>query len=764
MKSYLKIKEEHICDPSYLIDRYVKVDLADKTFKETNICVIYGRAGLGKSSFAKLLALRQNASIINHQASTQDANFLNLCLHIYNELKFSIENYHSEAFENLLKISNIDDINQDEIVDAIIKPLLINNCRIVIIFDDTHLIPTGSTGRKCMEAFLERSSADLKFILCTNFQIYINNSLSICEDTLLVDQEELKEFIKQSPQYHSSLSGINTLLDNTGGAISETLSILRPIASHNSSFRKVIALNDTLKEVNSRYPLCLLGNFKNIDSGLEDDTYLNLKNKSSDRCDFISGIVNIFSVMINDYGVDVDDEIFAVAEKEPLGNQISALFGIWQIDKFLMTGAVEKAAAILDKYENTKNLPHSLSLQFLSYKALVDSGLGNNKEAKDIVTLISREKPEEGVFYKKVEAIVLTSIGMYDRAEEIFFRLISENSSDIINLTSKIFLSYIHSQRGKDKEATEFAFDAAKQMYAKGIRSVSCVPWSVYIYFLKKASENKELEDFVTDILFDRFNLSFDDKRNLINILHIKSFGSFEFCIGDRSMNFLEMAHIGRIIFSTLLCKANLRASVEEIMGTLWPESSEKSARINFDTAVTRLRNSLGKHLGVEGKNYLKVKNGIIFLANVKVDAIEFEKFALRSIKDYDRGNFVSSVSNFIHAENFFDGQFLESIRGIDNLYNMQFYYEKIFLRLIRVGMKHKKNLNEFFDVETLIDSHVYKNLHYYEFVKEIAEYYKEEGRKAEIIRLKKVYRMYLEDNETEPEEIEEIIADTFKN
>lgn len=136
--------------------------------------------------------------------------------------------------------------------------------------------------------------------------------------------------------------------------------------------------------------------------------------------------------------------------------------------------------------------------------------------------------------------------------------------------------------------------------------------------------------EYARTLARQRLGVGITDDGEIVPLLRIRILGGFELrCNGSAVMQAHDFTPGQRQLLAMLLCAPRQQLRQEQVQVAIWPESDAEKARSKFDSALSRLRKSMGEMLGDETvRRSLVLKKGILSLEHCWVDAVEFLRAA----------------------------------------------------------------------------------------------------------------------------------------
>ncbi|MDX2479947.1 MAG: response regulator [Desulfuromusa sp.] len=260
--------------------------------------------------------------------------------------------------------------------------------------------------------------------------------------------------------------------------------------------------------------------------------------------------------------------------------------------------------------------------------------------------------------------------------------------------------------------------------------------------------------------LLEQHLLSTLDENNCrIPLLKVTCLGKFQLQLGRETFQLKQLGQPSRQIFALLIIAPNHSLSLELMMGLLWPESPSRKARNNFDTAHSRLRKALEEHFGQNIKhNYLILEKGMLSLRHMQIDSSLFVEAMESARYHLQREHFWQAEHALWNMERFWDGEFLS---GYDLDGELPRQREKLTqLRLeqlcLLAQLLQRRQQQE--EAARLLQNGLSIDPTYDAIISQLLLLYRQQQDHRAAGLLLDNYRIALQNEEYEPEEIEELV------
>ncbi|NIA05000.1 MAG: ATP-binding protein, partial [Proteobacteria bacterium] len=176
--------------------------------------------------------------------------------------------------------------------------------------------------------------------------------------------------------------------------------------------------------------------------------------------------------------------------------------------------------------------------------------------------------------------------------------------------------------------------------------------------------------EYARTLAVERLGLALLDDGAAIPLLDIRILGGFK--ILHRATTLLqaeELTPAQRELLSLLLSAPEFKLPQTTIQLHFWPDSPPDTARVKFDTLVSRLRKTMARVLPADTVHYyLKREKGMFWLAYCRVDALDFLAAVDRGIRHLRLQECWQAGNAFTAAESLWRGEFAPGITGEDRV------------------------------------------------------------------------------------------------
>lgn len=259
-------------------------------------------------------------------------------------------------------------------------------------------------------------------------------------------------------------------------------------------------------------------------------------------------------------------------------------------------------------------------------------------------------------------------------------------------------------------------------------------------------------------LLEEHLCLVLDEDNSPIPLLKVNCLGKFQLEMEHKTFDFSQVGPALRQIFALLVVAPNHSLSTELLMGTLWPESSANKARNSFDTVHSRLRKALEECFGSRvRRDYLVLEKGILSLRHVQVDSALFTETMGNVRYHMQREHFWQAEHALLKMESLWEGEFLEGY-DLDGKLPLQ-REQLIQLRLEQLVMLAQ--LLQWRQQEEsvgLLKQGLLLDPTHDPTVRQLLSLYRQQNDSNAAGLLLGNYRIALQNEEYDPEEIEELI------
>lgn len=166
----------------------------------------------------------------------------------------------------------------------------------------------------------------------------------------------------------------------------------------------------------------------------------------------------------------------------------------------------------------------------------------------------------------------------------------------------------------------------------------------------------------------ERIGLGFKDSGEAVPHIEFRTLGGFTLLMGGVPLLNAESLTPGqRELLCLLLASPGLKLAQDSAQLHFWPDSSPGAAKTKFDTMMSRLRKTLAEVLpDTLAHCHLNRDRGMIWLANCRVDALDFLEAARRGLEHSRQQEFWQAGNAFTRADALWQGEFAPGITGED--------------------------------------------------------------------------------------------------
>ncbi len=317
------------------------------------------------------------------------------------------------------------------------------------------------------------------------------------------------------------------------------------------------------------------------------------------------------------------------------------LLMIWNAEVAMARGDLDQAEKFIQQglrsgfYGET---PH-LRSQFLHILACIYAIRQRKGEAIDALEESRRLRAEVGGPYYLVlndlmSGIIYAHLGMAEQAETYLVRTIQGVETigvEYFRACALLFGAFLQLRANRPKKAVKGLAEGLAIMRQYGYVHVhGWYPENMQELLAMAVAQGVE-RDYARLLARQRLGLGITDEGEAFSLLRIRILGGFVLSCGDRVMQTQDFTPGQRQLLTMLVCAPNHQLRQEQVQVAMWPESTAEKARSKFDSALSRLRKSMGEMLGEEEvRRSLVLKKGILSLEECWVDAQEF----LQAAKD----------------------------------------------------------------------------------------------------------------------------------
>jgi len=333
----------------------------------------------------------------------------------------------------------------------------------------------------------------------------------------------------------------------------------------------------------------------------------------------------------------LEQESYAAPEGRFLPGAITQpLLQTWKAEVAMAHGNLEEAEKLIQqglRLEFYGDTPH-LRSQFLHLEAVLYGIRQRKDEAIDALEESRRLRAEVGGPYYLVlndlmSGITYAHLGMFDQAETYLKRTVEGATAvgvEYFQASAAFFMAYLYLRGKRPKKAVKELGAGLAIMRRHGY--VHLYGWypDLMRELLIVAVVNDIEREYARALAQERLGAGITDEGELFPLLSVCILGGFELaCDGRGAMQAQDFTPGQRQLLAMLVCAPKQQLRQEQVQLAIWPESDAEKARSKFDSALSRLRKTMGEALGDETvRRSLVLRKGILSLENCRIDAQEF--------------------------------------------------------------------------------------------------------------------------------------------
>ena len=353
---------------------------------------------------------------------------------------------------------------------------------------------------------------------------------------------------------------------------------------------------------------------------------------------------------------------------------------IWEMDIAINQGRFEEALDLAERalaQRHSPLCPHLRSL-VLQLKALVLALRRQCDQALPVAAESRRLRDLSGGPYfialnKLVVGLTYSYCGRYNQAVQLLSAGIEETrrtSTEYFEACGLLHRASVYLRAGARQPAGRDIKAGLRLMRRNAYRHLwSWTPAAMREVLAFAVAQRLEPE-YARTLAAGRLGLALLDDGTAIPLLNIKTMGGFKIlhCAAPL-LHAEELTPAQRELLCLLLSAPEFKLPQETIQLHFWPDSPQDTARVKFDTLVSRLRKTLAQILPEDTAHYyLKREKGIIWLAHCRVDALDFLAAVDRGIRHLRLQECWQAGNAFTAAESLWRGEFAPGVTGEDRI------------------------------------------------------------------------------------------------
>lgn len=320
------------------------------------------------------------------------------------------------------------------------------------------------------------------------------------------------------------------------------------------------------------------------------------------------------------------------------------------------------------------------------------------------------------------------------------------------------WLAVAQQQLGKRVEAAKSATEFLDQLQRHRLNFFWGFSPELIKDLLPLIGQNDQ-ERLLQPLLEGQLLSSLAGNNSQIPLLRITCLGKFQLALQWKTFDLSHIGQASRQIFALLVVAPNGSLSLELMMGMLWPDSPSRLARSSFDTTHARLRNGLEGCYGKQiRKDYLVLEKGMLSLRHVQIDSVVFAEAMAEARYHLQREHFWQAEHALWKMDELWDGEFLsgydldgELPQQREQLTQMRLEQLGLLARLLQ--RRQQRNA-----AAELLQSGLLLDPTQESMVRQLLSLYRQQQDSAAVNLLLENYRIALQHEEYEPDEIEELI------
>ena len=447
---------------------------------------------------------------------------------------------------------------------------------------------------------------------------------------------------------------------------------------------------------------------------------------------------------------------------------ISALLGYYMASLFLSCGEQQRALETIEIALLDGQAVNNIQMQnrLLQFRGWVKA-LSAQKPAAlaDLETGLQLRGQAGGTLYH-IENLLIAgatcfALQRFDQAAEYLTEGLAEskkNKEERFRTGLHAWLAVVQKKRGDSVGVVEHTQDFLGQLKRhRGSYFIGLVP--ELLDELQPLIKQKNERILLQPLLEGRLLAAFDEKNQRIPLLRVHCLGGFQLQLQREFFDLSQVGQASRQILAFLVVAPNRTLSIELLMGLLWPESSPRKARNSFDTAHSRLRKALENCFGKQlRRDYLVLQKGMLSLQYVQIDSVLFSEAMKMARYHLQRDNFWQAEHALWKMDRLWNGVFLS---GYDLDGDLPFQREQLTqLRLEQLGMLARllQRRQQQKESAGILKRGLLLDPTYDPIIRQLLALYRQQHDSKAAGLILENYRIALQNEEYDPEEIEELI------
>jgi DNA-binding response OmpR family regulator len=418
--------------------------------------------------------------------------------------------------------------------------------------------------------------------------------------------------------------------------------------------------------------------------------------------------------------------------------------------------------ALLNGKAVTHNAMHSRLLQLRGWIRALE---GNMERAQEDMETALRLRKQLGADVcslenRLLEAVTRYTLGQYaEAAESLRLAINASKRKGEENLRSGLYAlsALISAKLGRKQQAV-----AELRRFCDLMQSRHCA----YFWGMTPAAVEQLLYLAIEQGLNSRLlpllyaqSASLDEQQRKIPLLKVFCLGRFQIQLGERVFDMSQVGQPSRQIFAALLATPDKTVSIDQLMGQLWPESTPSRARNSFDVAHSRLRRGFEDCFGIEFRDtYLVLEKGMLSLRHVMVDSLEFLTAIESARHHFQRECLWHAELQLWKMDQAWHGGFLAGFDLSDGLHLMRIELDQIRIQQLSMLAQLLNKRRQYERAVQLLQKGLQMEPSCEQLVRQLLQIYRERRNSRAVAQLLKNYRLALQGEDYELDEIGEMV------
>lgn len=264
---------------------------------------------------------------------------------------------------------------------------------------------------------------------------------------------------------------------------------------------------------------------------------------------------------------------------------------------------------------------------------------------------------------------------------------------------------------------------------------------------------------FLSPLFEEQLQLVLEEDGCLLPLLKVTCMGKFQLELEGQVFDFNQVGSVLRQIFALLAIAPNHSLSIESLMGILWPESSPQKARNSFDTVHSRLRKALEESFGKRVRHdYLVLEKGILSLRHMQIDSVIFTEKMGKVRYFMQRNQFWQAEHALWKMDHLWGGEFLSGYDLDGKLPQQREQLLQTRLEQIDMLAQLLQRRQQPEEAIGFLKDGLSQDPTYDPIIRQLLLLYRKQHDHNSVASLLDGYRVALQEEEYDPEEIEELL------